>query len=509
MSTLLAELTARIERMPSSEVAKLSTLASAELARPFVPNPGPQTDALLSKADELLYGGAAGAGKSFLSIGMAAGYHERSLILRRHAVELDGLLEDSRQMLSDRTAWRHNGSPPETWRNDSEKRVITYGGMQQSDDWKKYAGSPRDLMVFDEAAEFLEEQVSSLIAWNRSATNHRCRVVLPSNPPRSADGEWMREWFAPWIDPTFPNKAKPGELRWYVRVDGKTKWVDGPGKTEVDGETYTARSRTFIPGRVSDNPYLADTSYVATLQSLPEPLRSQLLHGSFTAGKSDQERQVIPSEWIDLAQARWNADRCKGPMRAIGVDVAQGGADNTILAPLYGNVFGEMISRPGAMTRNGPDVAALVIGTRKGRAAIIIDCTGGWGGSARDVLESQNIMSVPFVASAACELRIKGGAELGFYNLRAASWWRLREALDPDSEQDIALPPDPALKAELCMPTWTVRKDKILIESKDDIRKRLGRSTDRADAAIMAWFYRDEIVDQSQLVTFERRKGLV
>lgn len=507
MSTLLDELTARIERMPPSEVAKLASLASAELARPFVPNPGPQTDALLSKADQLLYGGAAGGGKSYLSLGLAASYHRRSLVLRRESTELDGLIADSKTMLEGRG--RFVGGNDNEW-HLSDGRHIKLGGMKEPDDWKKYRGDGRDLMVFDEAESFLESQVSSLLGWLRTTVlGQRCRAVFATNPPTTAYGQWLLEWFAPWLDPTFHKPAKPGELRWCLIISGKTEWVDGPGEYDRDGEMRSAISRTFIPAFLSDNPFLADTDYAKRIDNMPEPLRSQLKYGSFTAGKSDQERQVIPSEWIDAAQARWTADKCKGPMSAIGVDVAQGGSDNTILAPLYGNVFGEMTTRPGAMTRNGPDVAALVIGTRKGRAAIIIDCTGGWGGSARDVLESQNIMSVPFVASAACEFRIKGGAELGFYNLRAASWWRLREALDPDSDEDIALPPDPALKAELCMPTWTVRKDKILIESKDDIRKRLGRSTDRADAAIMAWFYRDEIVDQSQLVTFERRKGLV
>ena len=56
----------------------------------------------------------------------------------------------------------------------------------------------------------------------------------------------------------------------------------------------------------------------------------------------------------------------------------------------------------------------------------------------------------------------------------------------------IALPPDPRLAAQLAAPTWKLRGNAILIESKDDIRKRLGTSTDDADAVILAWHKRDD-----------------
>ena len=56
----------------------------------------------------------------------------------------------------------------------------------------------------------------------------------------------------------------------------------------------------------------------------------------------------------------------------------------------------------------------------------------------------------------------------------------------------IALPPDPRLAAQLAAPTWKLRGNAIVIESKDDIRKRLGTSTDDADAVILAWHKRDD-----------------
>ena len=64
----------------------------------------------------------------------------------------------------------------------------------------------------------------------------------------------------------------------------------------------------------------------------------------------------------------------------------------------------------------------------------------------------------------------------------------MREALNPEGEfaASMALPPDPELRADLCAPTWSLTPSGILIESKDDIRTRLGRSTDKGDAAVMS-----------------------
>src|SRR5439155_17623492 len=78
-------------------------------------------------------------------------------------------------------------------------------------------------------------------------------------------------------------------------------------------------------------------------------------------------------------------------------------------------------------------------------------------------------------------------------NRRAATWWALREALDPETGAGIALPPDPALVADLAMPRWRLANragaGAIQIEAKDEIRKRLGRSPDRGDAVVMAWAF--------------------
>jgi hypothetical protein len=184
-------------------------------------------------------------------------------------------------------------------------------------------------------------------------------------------------------------------------------------------------------------------------------------------------------------------------MTTVGVDVAQGGRDETVLAPLYGNRFEELIKRKGVDTTNGPAVAALVVQHMRDGCQVNIDLSGGWGGSARDHLVAQGIHVVPVVFSAGSDERTKDRA-LGFFNMRSHLYWRFREALDPVTGDDVQLPPDTRLAAQLAAPTWKLRGDAILIESKDDIRARLGSSTDDADAVILAWHRREEAIARRQ-----------
>jgi len=75
---------------------------------------------------------------------------------------------------------------------------------------------------------------------------------------------------------------------------------------------------------------------------------------------------------------------------------------------------------------------------------------------------------------------------LSMVNVRAAQYWAMREALDPELGDGLELPPDPELLADLTAARWRLTPRGIQIESKDDIIARLGRSPDCADAVVMA-----------------------
>jgi hypothetical protein len=451
-------------------------------------NPSPQRLGYESDADELFYGGAGGSGKSDLLIGCAGTRHRKSVIFRRVFPSTRDLIERSREVYNRGRASRDKDSFNESlhlWRL-ADDRLVEFGAMQHEKDKESHRGRARDFYGFDEITEFSESQYRFVTAWNRSTIpGQRCRVIATGNPPTTQDGMWVIRYWAPWLDPASTIKAKPGELVWYARLDDKDVVVETGAKFDYKGETITPRSRTFIPGRLEDNPFLRDTGYRAILQSLPEPLRSQMLYGDFRAGIKDHAWQVIPTAWVDEAMQRSRDTAHR--MTAVGVDVARGGADHTVLALLHGTWFAPLIAVPGTVTQNGANVAQLVIQHASATAAVGVDVVG-IGSSAYDAISEtrkKGLYGVNF--GAGTESRDTSG-QLGFRNVRAEAYWTLREALDPVSGAGLSLPPDDDLKAELCSPRWSTSGGRILIEDKDEIKARIGRSPDRADAVALALY---------------------
>lgn len=488
MQTLdISQLEAVIASLTGEDRKQLEALVSIEVEKPFLANSGPQTNALLSMADILLYGGQAGGGKTALEIGAYFAGHHSGLILRREAVQLDGLIEFCKEIGEPKYGKFVGGNENVFKRHDGGR--LKFAGLNQADDWRKHAGNAKDYLAFDEAGEFLKEQVFSLIGWLRSTKEgQRCRVILGSNPPRGGDGEWMIVEFAPWLDPSFQNKAAPGELRWAIVVASNTEWVDGPGLYLRNGEEYEAMSRTFIPANLNDNPYLKDTGYRAKLQSLPEPLRSQLLYGDFNAGREDHEWQAIPSEWIRLAQARWTSTPPSSPMTAVAADVAQGGIDWTQIQARYDDWYGPFKSLPGKDTPDGPAVASEIVKVMRDRCRVVVDAGGGYGGDALTQLAHADIDCYGFKGGSGSSSASREGL-YRFKNLRAQVVWQFREQLDPEYGSRIALPPDPELAADLAAFRYEIVPSKsggdIQIGDKQDIKDRLGRSPDKGDCTIM------------------------
>lgn len=490
----LNDVLARLDALPAEAKAELAKeVVEATSARKFIPSPGPQTEAYFSKADVLLYGGSAGGGKSALVCGLALEEHRRSLILRRKYVDLQGgggLIDELLKMYGSRQGF--NGSSPPTLRTD-DGRVITFGAVNHPGDEQSFQGRARDLLGIDEAAQFLRSQVEFLMGWVRSdEPGQRTRTVLASNPPVTADGDWIIQMFRPWLDLTHPNPAKHGELRWFVTdPDGKDMEVDGPDPVMLDGRGHKPTSRTFIPAALSDNPFLINTDYRSRLDAMPEPLRSAMRDGNFMLARQDSEWQVIPTQWVRDAQARWTEDPpAHAPMSAIGVDVAQGGPDKTVLAPRFDAWFAPLEAVPGSETPTGPDVAGRVLARRKQGAHVIVDMGGGYGGSTYDHLKmilEPGTLHMHRGAEGSSKRTADGS--LGFHNRRAEVWWRFREALDPsqDGGSMIALPPDPELTADLTAPTYDPASGRIKVEPKADLVKRLGRSPDKGDAVVMSW----------------------
>lgn len=460
----------------------------------WTPQAGRQADAYHCLADELFYGGAAGGGKTDLLLGVAGTQQWRSIIFRRIFPSTRGIIERSREVFNPSNSGHERDSYNESlhiWRLTSG-RQIEFGSMQYEKDKENYRGRPHDGKLWDEITEFTESQFRFVNTWNRSTKpGQRCRVIATGNPPTSAEGEWVILYWGPWLNDQYPHPAKPGELRYFVRLDDRDVEVESAAPITHKGETLLPRSRTFIPARLSDNPILAATGYGGVLQSLPEPLRSQLLYGDFKIKVRDDPYQVIPLTWIQAAVERWRkTPQPAVALSALGCDIARGGDDKTVIAPRYEQWFAPLQKHAGSATPTGRHVAQLILGEMKQHVMVNLDVIG-IGSSAFDQLSHlPSVFGINFGEGTSA--RDKSG-RLTFANVRAAAYWFLREALSPDSGFDVCLPDDRELIADLAAPHWFLRNGRISVESKEDIKKRLGRSTDCGDAVVLAWYYGGDV----------------
>lgn len=456
-----------------------------------MPQSEPQWLALLSQADELFYGGAAGGGKTDLLLGLAVECHQHSQIFRRVYPNLQGLMRRAREIIGSQA---QENKSDKIW-TFPDGRTIEFGAVQFEDDKKNWQGRPSDLKAFDEITELTETQYEFICGWNRTTDpGQRVRIVATGNPPIDEAGSWVvRRWRA-WLDPKHHNPAKEGELRWYANINGREEELPDSSPVQAGGETIYPRSRTFIRALVGDNPFYAqDSRYLSVLQNLPEPLRSMLLHGNFDASAAPDPFQVIPTEWVQMAQRRWlerekpsKPDGLPTPLTSVGIDCARGGSDKMTMAKRYDNWFDEVRAWPGLIVPDGQTAAGLVQGDlgeeEPGMMNIDVIAVGS---SPFDFLKEMYKNIYPINAAEGSDYRDRSG-KLKMRNVRAEYHWRMRDALDPVHGDDLALPNDPELLADLCAPRYKVTAAGVLIEEKEEIRARIGRSPDKGEAVMLA-----------------------
>lgn len=204
---------------------------------------------------------------------------------------------------------------------------------------------------------------------------------------------------------------------------------------------------------------------------------------------SSDEDGVIPLAWVEAAIERYRTWAEGGSPQPtgrliVGVDVARSGTDQTALALRRGQVV-ERLERhrlADTMATTGHVAAKL----SEAASLAVVDVIG-IGAGVVDRLREQSLHVTAFNASERSTRRDRIG-ELGFVNRRSEGWWHLRELLDPAAGATVALPDDDELIGDLCSPKWRINSSgRIQVEGKDDIRKRLGRSTDVGDAVVMAF----------------------
>lgn len=283
----------------------------------FAPNPGPQTEFLAASEQEVLYGGAAGGGKSFGLLADPMRYFHNpnfnGLILRRTNDELRELIWKSQELYPKAFPGAKWAEKKSQWTLPSGAKLwLTY--LEREDDVRRYQGLAFSYIAFDELT-----QHPTPFAWDYMRS--RLRTTDPDLPifmrattnPGGAGHGWVKQMF---IDPAPANQA-------FVATDLSSgeplEYPEGHAKA---GQPLF--SRRFIPASLTDNPYLMEGGqYEANLLSLPENQRRQLLEGDWAVADGaafPEFRQSvhvvepfdIPHNWVrfrsaDYGYSSWSA----------------------------------------------------------------------------------------------------------------------------------------------------------------------------------------------------------
>ena len=235
------------------------------------PNPGPQSRFLASRVDEVLYGGAAGGGKSAAAIAAPLRFVSNptfnALVLRRETPQLADLIEKSTALYPKLGAKLNLTTG--LWRFPSGARVW-FTHCEHENDVERFDGHEFQLVVFDELTHFTERQYTRIRARIRGTDLALPRWTRATTNPGGPGHEWVFARFGAWLDPKHPRPAAPGEPRAFL------------DREEVAEGTPASLTRTFIPALLKDNPHVGP-EYEAQLRDLDPVRRAQLLGGDWLA----------------------------------------------------------------------------------------------------------------------------------------------------------------------------------------------------------------------------------
>lgn len=256
------------------------------------PQPGAQERFLSSSADIVIYGGAAGGGKSFALLleplrhvltnpGFNAVFFRRTTTQVRNP---GGLWDESVKIY----AGIPGADPVQTvleWKFSGGGK-IKFAHLEHENTVNDWQGSQIPLIIFDELCHFSRAQFWYLLSRNRSMCGVRPYVRASCNPDADSWVAQLIEW---WIDQEtgLPIPARAGVVRWFARIGDALIWGDTPADLPVqktpDGQIVPPKSLTFVPAKLTDNAALmaADPNYYANLMSLPLVERERLLGGNW------------------------------------------------------------------------------------------------------------------------------------------------------------------------------------------------------------------------------------
>ena len=277
----------------------------------IAPQAGPQTMFMMSPADIIIYGGAAGGGKTYALLLEALRHKDvkgfGGVIFRHNYNQITaegGLWDASNKLFSQVPDAHPRKSPKLHWRFDGGAK-LNFAHIEREEDLKSWQGTEIAYIAFDELTHFTKRQFLYMLSRNRSTCGVRPYVRATCNPDSDS---WVADFVSWWIDQDtgYPIADRSGKIRWMCVIKDTIFWADSPDelaeKYEVD--LSQCKSVTFIASRLEDNKVLMenDPGYMANLKALPEVDMERLLKGNWkikaAAGKFFKRTQIGPANML-------------------------------------------------------------------------------------------------------------------------------------------------------------------------------------------------------------------
>lgn len=272
----------------------------------------PKQEAFLNDdSDIVLFGGAAGSGKSYLGVMAMLKWATRpdmkdfrGVIVRRTMVQVTGpggVAETAQELYSEFGA---------KFKSKECKFIFPQGatvvckGCEQEKDKHNFQGWQVSTFLVDEAQQFEESQVVYFISRMRTAAPMKPQMLMTANPDYSS---FLRKWLedAGYLDERgLPRKDRDGKRMWFIRQGNTMRWAETREELEERyGKECGPMSFTFYPATCHDNPVLLerDPSYVFRLKNMPRVEMERLYLGSWYA--KEQSASVFDRNWLE--QVEW------------------------------------------------------------------------------------------------------------------------------------------------------------------------------------------------------------
>lgn len=256
----------------------------------LAPQAGPQTQFMASSADIIIYGGAAGGGKTYALLLEALRHKDVKsfgAVIFRHnynQITAEGGLWDASQKIFNQVPDAHSRKSPKLhWRFDGGAK-LSFAHIERDEDLKSWQGTEIAYIGFDELTHFTKHQFLYMLSRNRTTCGIRPYVRATCNPDSDS---WVAEFISWWIDQEtgYAIPERSGQVRWMVVLNDIIYWGDTPEelakKYEVNVED--CKSVTFIASRLEDNKILmeSDPGYLANLKAMTEVDMERLLRGNW------------------------------------------------------------------------------------------------------------------------------------------------------------------------------------------------------------------------------------